>query len=261
MTFSRSATVTIASVVLFGSTACVTPSNTPDVPPLTNTIWELQQIQFNDGKLLVADPPQNYTAQFTDEGEVFVQADCNRSIGQFTEESDGRLMVTMGPTTLAACPPGSIGTDFLQALNNSNLYFFQNEDLFIDLAFDSGTMQFSASDSPALVGTVWQLKQIQSNDGQLFLPNPPENYTVEFMADGSVSVQADCNRGNGQFITTDDNGLTIDQLATTRAACPPESISNQFLQGLSNSAIFFFQDGDLFIDQKFGSGTLQFTPQ
>jgi hypothetical protein len=127
---------------------------------------------MNDGTLLSANPPQNYTAEFADDGQVFVQADCNRAIGQFTEASDGRLSVQMGPTTMAACPEGSIGSQFLQAMGNSNLYFFQDEDLFIDLKFDSGTMQFSAAPTPALIGTVWKLQQIQMNDGTLLVANP-----------------------------------------------------------------------------------------
>ena len=110
---------------------------------LTDTTWELQQIQFNDGKLLTAELPQNYTAEFTPAGEVFVQADCNRAIGEFTRQEDDRITIAMGPTTLAGCPPESIGTEFLQALDNAALVFFQDDDLFIDLKFDSGTMQFS----------------------------------------------------------------------------------------------------------------------
>jgi heat shock protein HslJ len=110
---------------------------------LTGTTWQLQQIQFNDGQLLIADPPENYTAEFTNNGELFVQADCNRAIGQYSVEGDSGITIAMGPTTLAACPPGSISNDYLQALGNGTLFFFQDGDLFIDLKFDSGTMRFS----------------------------------------------------------------------------------------------------------------------
>jgi heat shock protein HslJ len=110
---------------------------------LTGKTWELQQIQFNDGRLLTPESPQNYTVEFTSAGEVLVQADCNRAIGGFTQAADSRISITMGPTTLAACPPNSISDDFLRALDNANLYFFRGNDLFIDLKFDSGTMQFS----------------------------------------------------------------------------------------------------------------------
>lgn len=260
MALSRSAAVTaVASTVLLGVTACVAPSSGPGVPPLTGTVWELQQIQMNDGTLLTANPPQNYTAEFADDGQVFVQADCNRAIGQFTEEADGRLVVTLGPTTLAACPEGSIGPQFLQAMNNSNFFFFQDNNLFIDLKLDSGTMQFSSTPTPALVGTVWKLQQIQFNDGKLLVADPPENYTAEFMADGSLVVQADCNRGRGQFTTNDDSRLDVSPIATTMAACPEGSIGNEFVQALGNSAIYFFRGGDLFVDLAFDSGTMQFS--
>jgi heat shock protein HslJ len=258
MVLSRSATLAaIASTALFGAAACVAPTTSPEVPMLTGTVWELQQIQMSDGALLTANPPENYTAEFTPQGEVFVQADCNRAIGQFTEEADGRLSVQMGPTTMAACPEGSIGPQFLQALNNSNLFFFQDEDLFIDLAFDSGTMQFSSQPPPSLVGTQWKLQQIVFNDDTTLVADQPENYTVEFMDDGSLAVQADCNRGRGTFTTTDDRQLEIGPIATTLAACPEGSLGNDFTEALSNSAIYFFQGGDLYIDLAFGSGTMQ----
>ncbi|MBE9140056.1 META domain-containing protein [Nodosilinea sp. LEGE 07088] len=258
MVLSRSvAAFTAVATTLVGVTACVAPSIDPEFPALTDNIWELQQIQMNNGDLLIAEPSANYTAEFADDGQVFVQADCNRAIGQFTETVDGQLTIQMGPTTLAACPEGSIAPQFLQALNNANFYFFQDSDLFIDLKFDSGTMQFSAASIPELVGTTWQLQQIQFNDGALLVAEPPENYTVEFLEDGGLVVQADCNRGRGEFTTTDDSRLEVSPIATTRAACPEGSIGDEFVQSLNNSAIYFFQDGDLFIDLAFDSGTMR----
>jgi heat shock protein HslJ len=110
---------------------------------LTGTTWELQQIQLNDGQVFTADPPQNYTLEFAANGEVFVQADCNRAIGSFTEGQDNRLNITMGATTLAACPPDSISNDYLRFINEANSFFFMDGQLFIELKFDSGTMQFA----------------------------------------------------------------------------------------------------------------------
>lgn len=257
---SRSAAVlATASAVLLGATACVSPSTGPGVPPLTGSIWELQQIQMNDGTLLTANPPQNYTAEFAEDGQVFVKADCNRAIGQFTEAADGRITISLGPTTLAVCPEGSISPQFLQALNNANLYFFQNEDLFIDLKFDSGTMQFSGMPTPALVGTLWKLQQIQFSDGKLLVADQPEHYTAEFLDDGTLLVRADCNRGRADFTTAGDRTLQVSPIATTMAACPEGSIGNEFVQALGNSGSYFFQDGNLFVDLAFDSGTIQFS--
>ncbi|RZM79417.1 META domain-containing protein [Leptolyngbya iicbica] len=122
--------------------ACESSSEV-DSSGLTGTTWELQQIQLNDGQVFTADPPQNYTLEFTPSGEVFVQADCNRSIGSYTLGRDNRMAITLGPTTLAACPPDSISNDYLRFIDAANSFFFQDGDLFIELKFDSGTMQFS----------------------------------------------------------------------------------------------------------------------
>jgi heat shock protein HslJ len=259
MLLSRSAATVAVSAVLVGVTACVAPSTGPGVPPLTGTVWELQQIQMNDDTLLTANPPANYTAEFADDGQVFMRADCNRAVGSFEELADGRISVTLGPTTLAACPEGSIGPQFLQAMNDANLYFFQNDDLFIDLKFGSGTMQFSSTPAPALVGTPWKLQQIQMNDGTLLVPDQPDQYIAEFLADGTLAVQADCNRGRGSFTAGDDRSLTISPMATTLAACPEGSIGNEFVRSLENANGYFFQGGNLFIDLAFDSGTMQFT--
>ncbi|WP_204137345.1 META domain-containing protein [Halomicronema sp. CCY15110] len=114
-----------------------------DPSGLTGTTWELQQIQLNDGQVFTADPPQNYTLEFTASGEVFVQADCNRSIGSYTLGQDNRLGITLGPTTLAACPPDSISNDYLRFIDAANSFFFMDGELFIELKFDSGSMRFT----------------------------------------------------------------------------------------------------------------------
>lgn len=114
-----------------------------DVEQLQNTVWQLDQIQYNDGKLLTPDAPANYTVQFMSDGQLSIGADCNRALGSFTA-NDNSLSIELGPTTLAACSPESIDQDYLQALQSAGLYFFRDSKLFIDLKFDSGTAQFSS---------------------------------------------------------------------------------------------------------------------
>ncbi len=116
-----------------------------DDAALTNTVWQLEQIQYNDGKQLDA-TPGDYTVEFMSDGQLSIRADCNQALGNFTEDGSS-LSIDLGPTTLAACPPESIATDYLQALQSSGGYFFQDGDLFIDLQVDTGTMRFSAQDS------------------------------------------------------------------------------------------------------------------
>jgi heat shock protein HslJ len=122
-------------------------------------------------------------------------------------------------------------------------------------------MQFSAApDISELTGTVWQLQEIQYNDGNLLTAEPPENYTLEFFEDGSIVAKADCNQAIGSFSTTASREIMVGPLATTSAACAPESIGDEYVQGLSNSAIYFFQDGNLFLDIRYDTGTMRFAP-
>lgn len=247
------------SVILFGSAACVAPP--AEEAELLDTVWQLQQIQYNNDTLTTPDMPQNYTVQFLGDGTIAIQADCNRGQGPFTTTEDRQI--TIGPisTTRAACGPDSIDGEFVQRLSDAAIYFFQEGDLYLDLMADAGTMQFSATpDISELTGRVWQLQEIQYNDGTLLTADPPENYTVEFFEDGSIVAKADCNQAIGSFSTTASREITVASLATTSAACPPGSISDEYVQGLNDSAIYFFRDGNLFLDIQYDAGTMKFAP-
>ena len=113
-----------------------------DETQLTNTVWQLEQIQYSDDKLLEPASVGDYTIEFMEDGQLSIRADCNRAMGSFTE-AGGSLSIELGPTTLAACPPESIDQDYLQALQGASTYSFQAGDLFIDIRLDTGTMRFS----------------------------------------------------------------------------------------------------------------------
>jgi heat shock protein HslJ len=140
-------------------------------------------------------------------------------------------------------------------------FFFQDGELYVDLQADSGTMRFAAqTDGPALVGTLWQWQGTQMNDGSVFTPADPANFTLEFMDDGSVGIQADCNRAIASY-TLDGSSITILPGPTTLMACPEDSLGSEFLMQLGSVAVYFFQDGELFMDMKFDSGTMRFAAQ
>lgn len=261
MVTMRSTALLVVSGVLLGTTACTAPVELENSSTLVGPVWQLQTLQREGTQPLAIESPENYTVQFSETGQVAVRADCNRAVGKFTEVTGG-VEIILGPTTLAACPPGSLGQDFIDALNQVSFYFFKDQDLVMDLPMNGGSMEFSAvAPTPQLVGTVWQLQDIQFSDGTLAAANPPDGYTVEFMADGALVVKADCNRGRGQFTTDQNQGLTVGNLATTRAACPPGSLSNEFLRALQGAATYSFRDGQLFIEPSVDTGTLRLAAQ
>jgi heat shock protein HslJ len=56
-------------------------------------------------------------------------------------------------------------------------------------------------------------------------------YSIQFLADGSVAIGADCNRAGGIW-TGGDGALDITVTMQTLAACPPDSLEQPFLQAL-----------------------------
>ncbi|WP_406644532.1 serine hydrolase [Aliisedimentitalea scapharcae] len=107
-----------------------------------------------------------------------------------------------------------------------------------------------------MTGSEWQLVSIQSGDGDPLQPANPEDYTIAFDAAGSFAAQADCNRVLGDW-SLENQKLTIEAGPTTLAACPPESLSETFIQWLfAAGGASIAEDGTLLVfavqDEKFG---------
>ncbi|HEX5015942.1 MAG TPA: META domain-containing protein, partial [Candidatus Limnocylindrales bacterium] len=72
-------------------------------------------------------------------------ADCNNVAGTYDTDdpaaSAGRLTITPGPTTLVACPEGSLGDLFVIGLSKAFSYSIENDALTI-VTRDLGTLTF-----------------------------------------------------------------------------------------------------------------------
>lgn len=122
----------------------------------------------------------------------------------------------------------------------------------------TGGARLAQAQEPMLTGTVWELQRIQYNDDTLLEPTNPENYTIEFFEDGNVAIQADCNVVRGTYDADSTDFITLG--ASTLAACPPDAIDDEFRQGLQDAAIYFFRDGNLYMDLFADAGTMMFAP-
>jgi para-nitrobenzyl esterase len=83
---------------------------------------------------------------------------------------------------------------------------------------------------------------------------------VAFGADGKVSVKADCNRGHGTWTSSAPNALHFGPLATTRAMCPPGSMSDRFLRDFGHMMSYVLKDGKLHISLMADGGIYDFEP-
>ena len=113
---------------------------------------------------------------------------------------------------------------------------------------------------PALTATGWLWQQTQMNNDDRFSPAEPGNYHLRFLGDGTLAIQADCNRAQGRY-QIEDHRLRIELGPMTLMACGEASLGDRFLANLGGANSYFLRDGNLFIELKFDSGSMKFSPQ
>jgi heat shock protein HslJ len=122
----------------------------------------------------------------------------------------------------------------------------------------SAPAQVNNADVQALTANPWMWIGFTDPNQQYSVENP-ESYTLTFQDDGTVNIKADCNNAIGSY-TVDGSSIQIQVGPMTMAACPPESRSDDFVKYLGSAAIYFFKDGDLYLDLMADGGTMQFSP-
>lgn len=144
MTFTTDATQPAAAPAAGSTPTAGTPPSAvtgPDVQRLTSGVWKWFKSIDNSGQDWTPVIPANYTVQFNPVGTVAVKADCNNASGAYTADN-GLLTIQLGPMTMAACPPPSLGSEFVQQLGRAGSYFFDGNALIIQWQMDSGSMRF-----------------------------------------------------------------------------------------------------------------------
>jgi heat shock protein HslJ len=102
----------------------------------------------------------------------------------------------------------------------------------------------------------WQLQSFALDDGSTLQVSTPENYTIQFGADGSLSVRADCNQCNGSYEITFGTNLRVGLLACTLAHCGPDSLDFQYTSALGSTSSFH-RIGDA-LSLAYDGGTMNF---
>ena len=95
----------------------------------------------------------------------------------------------------------------------------------------------AATPTPAdsIQGILWQWTSLTNHStGETTTVSNPENYTITFNADGTLTGQADCNTFNGTY--SQENGFIITLGAATMAYCGETSLDQQYLTLLGSVA-------------------------
>ena len=231
-------------------------------PSLTGVTWQWVSLTTPAEKVTVNDPTR-YTILFNSDGSAAVKADCNNVIASYTT-GDSSMTITPGPSTLAACPEDSLDQQYLNSLAAAAIYFFEGGDLFIDMAADGGTMQFTAGGAtappapeatPAPDATPAPEGPTGPAQGLLFnlVSYGPEGAAQSLIegtqitatfSGGTVSGSAGCNDYNGTVTPVADY-FTISAITTTLQECAePAGVMEQeqaYLAALEGTAGYLWQ--------------------
>ncbi len=120
-----------------------------------------------------------------------------------------------------------------------------------------GVFEAAASE---LAGTSWRLVEIMSMNDRVDVPDDRSKYTLELQADGTATMQADCNRGSGSWMSESAGQLGFGPLASTRALCPPDSLSERYLAQFKWVRSYVMKNGHLFLATMADGSIIEFEP-
>ncbi len=125
----------------------------------------------------------------------------------------------------------------------------------------------AAAPLPALAGSQWRLVQIVSMDDAVGRTRPadPSRYTLQLGADGRASLRLDCNRGSASWTAQASaepasGSFRFGPLATTRALCPPGSLSQRLTAQIPYVRSYLIRNGHLHLALMADGGILEWEP-
>ena len=133
--------VTIRGVLLaalaIGLAACGDDAAGPSTIP--SGVWKLGTLQRADFVVVSIEEPDKFTAEFGNDGQLAVRADCNRC-GASYQSAGGTLSVGLMACTLAYCASAPLDTEYAGILQGAQSYDASGDALTI--RGPGGTLRF-----------------------------------------------------------------------------------------------------------------------
>jgi len=103
--------------------------------------WQWQVTRYSNDTQAAPQDSARYRLRLEADGSLRVTADCNQAAGRYRVDRS-TIAIEVMHTTRAACQPGSLDAVFLGDLAAATIFFVRAGDLYLDLQYDTGTMQF-----------------------------------------------------------------------------------------------------------------------
>jgi heat shock protein HslJ len=152
------------------------------------------------------------------------------------------------------CPPDSEDPRVQAILERATSYTFAPDGLLL-LHGDTGSLHLR----PTLTGVRWAWQTFQGSDDTIVRPDDPSQYTVEFLPDGTLAIQAACHHAGGTY-TVGNSTVDLRIGERTPVICPPGALMDRFLRDLDQVTSHVFRDGKLYLALPMDAGIHAFAP-
>ena len=127
------------------------------------------------------------------------------------------------------------------------------------LVDDALTLMSSETAGLELIGAVWTWARFDDTAGKNnIVVDDPSRYTLEFLADGTYRLQADCNQGSGGY-TLNGSSLVLEPGPMTMVECEPGSLYDDYVTRLGDVVTYIFDGDTLILNLKMDAGNMVFT--
>ena len=113
-----------------------------------------------------------------------------------------------------------------------------------------------STDPKAIVDTTWEWEATVT-PVETITATQPERYTIRLTASGQVEARFDCNRGGGS-VELSEGKLKFGPMMSTSMACQEDTQDVLFMRDLDKVTSFFMDNGNLYLEMPFDSGTMKF---
>ncbi len=162
------------------------PPPTEDLTMLRAHPW--QWVSFtNPLEAVEIEDPASYRVAFNPDASLAITAGCNDVVGFYQGEWGDALTITVDPATLAECGPASRSAQFVKLLGAGAGYFFEGDNLYIDLMADGGTMGFAPAGMARHIS-----QRIRTTNGGIPLRAPI--FAVRIRCDMCLAMLADATK-------------------------------------------------------------------
>ncbi len=183
--------------------------------------WDLISYNNGQGAIQTVIAGTETTADFLANGKLSGSGGCNQYSADYTTTASDGITITQPISTLMACaePIMQQETRYLSLLQQATKYEILGSQLTLFDKNGTKILSYKKRVNPAGITGTWNLMNYNNGKGAVQSVLAGSKTNAVFGTDRNLSGSGGCNQSSAEYTTTESNGITITQPASTRMAC------------------------------------------